>query len=57
MHAVRQRRYREIRKKVTHQLARIGAKAARVEPTNPPVMEAARCCVRCGRRGVVDGTG
>src|SRR5213595_2507198 len=40
LHAMRQQRYRLLRKKVTHQLARISTDAARVEPTTPPDCEA-----------------
>lgn len=54
MHAMRQRRYRLQRKKVTHQLARISASAAMVESTTPPDCQALTRCAGCGRVGVVD---
>ena len=54
LHALRQRRYRERRKNVTHQLARIVRRAAKVIATSPP-NESVTCCARCGRNGVVDG--
>lgn len=54
LHAMRQQRYRERRKKVTHQLARISADGAKVESTTPPDREALTRCARCGRAGVVD---
>jgi hypothetical protein len=54
MHAMRQLRYRLQRKKVTHQLARISANAAKVASTTPLDREALTRCARCGRAGVVD---
>jgi hypothetical protein len=55
-HALRQRRYRERRKNVTHQLDRIERRSAMVASTSPPRSPPLSCCARCGRIGVlVDG--
>jgi len=55
-HALRQQRYRERRKNVTHQLGRIRRRSARVASKSPPRSLPLSCCARCGRTGVlVDG--